>query len=130
MPVRRSQRGPGGPRSPEHSSPPSSRARQNAKIREIGDAISGTKLRTLDEQAEALGLSRSTTWTLLKGKHKSSGLSARVISRMLSAPHLPLPVRAKIHEYLAEKTAGLYGDTERELRRFVRRLSFYRAINK
>jgi hypothetical protein len=30
---------------------------------------------------------------------------------------LPLPVRSKILEYLAEKTAGLYGDTERELRR-------------
>jgi hypothetical protein len=42
---------------------------------------------------------------------------------MLSAPDLPLPVRAKVLEYLAEKAARGYGDTERELRRFVRRLS-------
>src|SRR5215470_13418878 len=110
--------------------PRSGRARQNAKIREIGEAIAAAESGTLDEQAEALGLSRSTTWTLLKGTHKGSGLTARIIAQILSAPDLPLPVRAKIMEYLAEKTAGLYGDTERELKRFVRRLSLYRAVNK
>jgi hypothetical protein len=78
-------------------------------------------LRSLDEQAGTLGLSRSTTWTLLKSTYKGSGLTAKIIAQILSAPDLPLPVRAKVLEYLAEKTAGLYGDTERELRRFVRR---------
>ena len=109
------------------SSLPPGRARQNAKIREISQAIAAAA-RTLDAQAEALGLSRSTTWALLNSRHKGSGLSARIITRMLSAPHLPLPVRAKILEYLEEKTSGLYGDTERELRRFVLRLSVYRAV--
>jgi hypothetical protein len=109
---------------------PPGRARQNAKIREIGEAIVAAGLRSLDEQAEALGLSRSTTWTLLKGTHKGSGLTARIIAQILSAPDLPLPVRAKILEYLAEKTAGLYGDTERELRRFVQRLSLYRSVHR
>jgi hypothetical protein len=118
------------PRLPERNPPPSGRARLNAKIREIGEAIAAAGLRSLDEQAEALGLSRSTTWTLLRGRHKGSGLSARIIARILAAPDLPLPVRAKILEYLAEKTAGLYGDTERELRQFVRRLSLYRANHK
>ena len=115
---------------PQRHPPPSGRARQNAKIREIGKAIVAAGLGSLDDQAEALGLSRSTTWTLLNDTHKGSGLTARIIAQMLSSPHLPLPVRAKILEYLAEKTAGLYGDTERELKRFVRRLSLYRAVNK
>jgi hypothetical protein len=43
----------------------------------------------------------------------SSRSSVRIIARMLSAPRLPLRVRRKILEYLAEKTAGLYGDTGR-----------------
>ena len=114
----------------QRHSPPPGRGRQNAKIREIGDAIVAAGFGSLDEQAAALGLSRSTTWTLLNGTHKGSGLTARIIAQILSAPDLPLPVRAKILEYLAEKTAGLYGDTERELRRFVRPLSLYRVVHK
>jgi hypothetical protein len=31
-----------------------------------------------------LGLSRSTTWTILHGRHKNYGLSASVIKRMLA----------------------------------------------
>jgi hypothetical protein len=84
----------------------------------LGFPFAATSL-TLDEQAQVLGLSRGTTWTLLKGIHKGSGLSARTITRMLSAPQLAPVVRAKLLEYLAEKMLGLYGDTQRELRRFV-----------
>jgi hypothetical protein len=127
MPGRRSKEG---PRPPQRNSLTPGRARQNAKIREIADAILMSGLRSLDQQAEALGLSRSTTWTLRRGMHKGSGLSVRIIARMLSAARLPLRVRRKILEYLAEKTAGLYGDTERELRRFARLLSLYGLIHK
>ena len=67
----------------------------------------------LDKQARALGLPRSTTWKILKGDHKASGLSAMVISRMLSAPRLPPVVRTKILEYVREKTDGFMG-TARE----------------
>lgn len=52
------------------------KARQGLKIRELGAALVSVGLITLDEQAKALGLPRSTTWTILKGTHKSSGLSA------------------------------------------------------
>lgn len=132
MAPRRPKAGPGSPRPPslKHrvTSIPPGRARQNAKIREIADAIATSGFATLDEQADAIGLSRSTTWALLNSRHKGSGLSARIVTRMLSAPHLPLSVRAKILEYLAEKAAGLYGDTERELKRFVLRLSMYRTV--
>ena len=95
------------------------KAKQSSKIKEIGEALVAAGFRALDEQAEALGLSRSTTWTILKGNHKNSGLSATTINRILAAPQLPPIVRAKIHEYIEEKTAGLYGDDKTRLRKFA-----------
>ena len=65
------------------------KARQSSKIRELGDALVTAGFVMLDEQAQAIGLCRSTTWTILKGNHKTSGLSATVINRMLAAPQLP-----------------------------------------
>jgi hypothetical protein len=41
---------------------------------------------------------------------------------MLAAPMLPVPVRAKILEYVEEKAAGYYGDSEKLRRKFVVRL--------
>jgi hypothetical protein len=98
------------------------RERQNAKIREIKDALAALGVATLDKQAQVLGLSRSTTWHLLSGKHKGSGLSATVINRMLAAPHLPTSARLRLLEYIAEKVAGRYGDNKLRLRKFTARL--------
>jgi predicted DNA-binding transcriptional regulator AlpA len=70
------------------------KARQSAKIRELREALVASGFLTLDEQSKVLGLSRSTTWTILKGNHKASGLSAAIIDRMLAAPRLP-PARAR-----------------------------------
>jgi hypothetical protein len=95
------------------------KARQSSKIRELGDALIAEGYLTLDEQARGLGLGRSTTWTILKGNHKTSGLSAGIINRMLAAPRLPALVQARILEYIDEKTAGLYGHNNRQLRRFT-----------
>ena len=99
------------------------KARQSSKIRELGGALVTAGFVTLDEQAQAIGLCRSTTWTILKGNHKTSGLSATVINRMLAAPQLPPLVRLKILEYIEEKAAGLYGHGKIPLRRFAARLS-------
>ena len=55
------------------------KARQSNKIRELRLALRRAGLIGLDEQAQALGLPRSTTWKILKGGHKASGLSAMVI---------------------------------------------------
>jgi hypothetical protein len=99
------------------------RLRQADKIREIGSALADEGILTLDSQARALGLSRSTTWTILKASHKSSGLSAALIARMLAHPNLLPAVRRKIFEYIKEKKAGLYGDTPARLRKFSARLS-------
>jgi hypothetical protein len=96
---------------------------RSSKIRELGDALIAEGYLTLDEQAKALGLGRGTTWTILKGNHKTSGLSADVINRMLAAPQLPALVQAKILEYIDEKIASFYGHSNTQLRRFTARLS-------
>jgi hypothetical protein len=99
------------------------KARQIEKLKEIGEALRASGYGSLDSQAQALGLCRSTAWTVLQANHKSSGLSAAVISRMLAAPKLPPIVRAKILEYIEEKGAGLYGHCPKQRRRFVAALS-------
>jgi hypothetical protein len=95
---------------------------QSAKLREITAALEADGFIGLDAQATALGLSRSTAWTILRGSHKSSGLSARTLNRMLAAPLLGERARAKILEYIAEKRAGHYGTSKLGLRRFDQRL--------
>jgi hypothetical protein len=98
------------------------KARQAAKIMALGDALIAAGVEGLDQQAHALGVCRSTAWTILKAQHKGSGLSANVINKMLSAPKLPPTVRRTILEYVAEKSAGCYGDNKAQLNRFSTRL--------
>jgi hypothetical protein len=97
--------------------------RQSAKIRELANAVKSAGFLTLDEQAKALGLPRSTAWTIRKGSHKASGLSASIINRMLAASKLPQLARSKILEYVEEKAAGLYGGSQSQRRKFAARLS-------
>ena len=104
------------------------KARQSSKIRELRLALRRAGLTGLDEQAHAIGLPPSTTWKILKGGHKASGLSAMVISRMLSEPRLPPVVRTKILEYVREKADGLYGHGKRELLRFSARIRYVNAM--
>jgi hypothetical protein len=99
------------------------KARQSSKIRELAEAVKSAGFLTLDEQAKALGLPRSTAWTIRKASHKASGLSASIINRMLAAPELPPLARTKILEYVEEKAAGLYGGSPKQRRKFAARLS-------
>jgi hypothetical protein len=99
------------------------KARQSAKIQEIADALISAGFNTLDEQADILGVCRSTAWTLLKSTHKGSGLSAKVISRMLTVRQLPPLVRRKILEYVEEKASGQYGHSAKLRRKFITALS-------
>ena len=98
------------------------KARQAAKMREIRDALVAEGCTNLDDQAAALGLSRSTTWTIMRGNHKGSGLSAKILTRMLSAPSLQPRVRNKILEYIVEKSAGRYGTSQERLEKFIDRV--------
>ena len=47
----------------------SMKARQLSKIRELAEAVKSAGFLTLDEQAKALGLSRSTAWTIRRPNH-------------------------------------------------------------
>jgi hypothetical protein len=98
------------------------KARQTAKLKEIREALLAEGCERLDQQAAALGLPRSTVWTIVTGNHKASGLSAPVLHRMLSSPRLPYRVRIKLVEYIAEKSVGRYGGTPRRLQSFVDRM--------
>jgi hypothetical protein len=92
---------------------------QSVRIKEVRDALVTTGYRRLDEQARVLGLSRSTTWSILQAKHKRTGLSAAVIKRILDQPRLPSLVRSRILKYVDEKTRGTYGHTSLQRRRFA-----------
>src|SRR6516162_3302631 len=103
------------------------KSRQAAKIRELGQSLIDAGFVTLDQQSEALGLARSTTWTILRATHKHSGLSAAVINRMLLSPELPPLARRKVFEYTTDKLAGVYGGSQTQRRRFFARLSIKQA---
>jgi hypothetical protein len=106
------------------------KALQCAKIREIGAALISAGFVALDQQADALGLCRSTTWVILQAEHKNSGLSAAVINRMLASRRLPSPVRAQVIEYVRDKLAGRYGHSKAQLRRFAERLALPNNVAK
>src|SRR5262249_32600498 len=99
------------------------KARQSTKLRELKEALGTAGIHTLDEQARVLGLNRITTWTVLRGNHKNSRLSAATVNRILAAPQLPPLVRAIILEYVGEKAAGTYGDSAKLRRKFITSLS-------
>jgi len=99
------------------------KANQSAKIRQFAQALAAAGIVALDDQARVLGLSRSTTWTIISGAHKSTGISATLIDRMLASPALPPPLRAHIIEYAEEKAAGRYGHSREQRRRFVESLA-------
>jgi hypothetical protein len=93
--------------------------RQRQKIKEIGVVLCSADYVSLDEQARALGLCRSTTWVILQANHKSTGLTVGLITRMLQAPELPSAVRATVLQYAEDKAAGLYGHPDSVRQRFT-----------
>ena len=105
----------------------SMKARQCARIAELRQVLLRAGYQSLDKQASALGLSRSTTWAVLQANHKSSGLSGSVIKRMLRSRDLPPAARQWIEEYVAEKLAGTYGHGRKPLRIF-RAQSTFRTV--
>ena len=96
---------------------------QGHKIRELRHALIDAGFVALDQQAAALGLPRSTTWFVLQGMHKCSGLRAGLIARMWHAPGLPATVRRVLTDYVTERSRGAYGHDEARLRRFVAQLA-------
>ena len=74
------------------------------KIQDISDALNSSGYTSLDQQANALGLHRSTVWTIRKNKHKLGLLSAKTIERIITNPTTPPRVLAALQEYVVEKS--------------------------
>ena len=87
-------------------------ARHNA-LAEISQALIQSGYKSLDAQARALGLSRSTAWTVIKHHHKMGRLHSTTTAKMLANPALPVPVRTAIEAYLGG-TVGLGAGAARE----------------
>ena len=104
-------------------------AKHLCMIRSIYDALVAAGFDTLDKQADVLSLPRSTTWSVLHGSRKKSGLSASLLRRMLKSTRLPPSVRAMIIECIETKVAGGLGHNEIQQRRFRARLEMaYRSV--
>jgi hypothetical protein len=74
------------------------------RLRKIGEALTAAGYETLDEQAKALGVKRSTAWYIVNGKNKRDRLSEKTTKRILANSHTPPSVRAIIRQYLAERS--------------------------
>ena len=89
------------------SGPKHARLQHKIKIQDIADALFEAGYDSLDEQARALDVSRSTAWTIVRAKHKLDRLSAKTTSQMLSNPSLPATVRSLVEKYVLERTDKL-----------------------
>jgi hypothetical protein len=103
------------------------KASQRAKLQDLRQALIDAGFQSLDQQALALGLCRSTVWAVLRGHHKGSGLSAAIVRRMIASPGIPHSARTVLLEYIQEKSAGAYGHSSEQAGRFLRHLEEKRA---
>jgi hypothetical protein len=71
-------------------------------VQAIAEALVAEGYTSLDKQAKALGLGRSTAWTIIKKKHKLGRLNAKTTHSILANPDTPASVRAVIRQYEAQ----------------------------
>jgi hypothetical protein len=69
----------------------------------ISQALIASGYVSLDEQAKALGVNRSTAWVIINNKHKLGRLSAKTIDRILSNPQTPPSVRMLVRQYVDKR---------------------------
>ena len=75
---------------------------RKTKIQDITEALISSGYKLLDCQAKALGLHRSTAWTIIKNRHKLGLLSTKTIERIITNPETPPLVLTAIQEYSVE----------------------------
>ena len=83
----------------------------------IAKALVRSGFTSLDDQAAALGLPRSTAWTIVSGKHKRGRLHANTTMKLLANPSLPLQVRAAVEAYATSVDLFVISRTARRNRR-------------
>ena len=81
--------------------------RYATRIQHIADALVAEGCVALDKQAKALGVHRSTAWTIMRTKHKLDRLSLKTTNRMLASPELPPSVRLVVLRYVMERSDDL-----------------------
>jgi hypothetical protein len=86
--------------------PSSGQCGYTVELSHIAQALVASGYTSLDQQAKVLRLSRSTTWTIVKGKHKIGRLSAKVRARILENHELPPLVRTTLQQYLADRSVS------------------------
>jgi hypothetical protein len=74
------------------------------RLQDISEALTKSGYTKLDQQAKALGLCRSTAWTIMKTKHKLGRLSFKTTNSMLANPETPPAVRTLVEKYLSERS--------------------------
>src|SRR5262249_37202384 len=72
-------------------------------LHSISDALILSGLTSLDEQAKALGIGRSTAWTIVRNKHKLGRLSRKTVRRILANQGTPQLVRTIVQQYVDER---------------------------
>jgi len=86
------------------------------ELERISEALVSSGYISLDDQAKALGVVRSTAWTIVNNKHKLGRLSVKTINRILSNPDTPPKVRTVVQEYVV-KTSPFNRRSSRGVRR-------------
>jgi Mn-dependent DtxR family transcriptional regulator len=90
----------------------SSRLRQTTSLEQIADALIAGGYTSLDQQAKALGICRSTAWTIIKTKHKLGRLNVKTTQKILANPETPAAVRAAIEKYLIGRSKLFWCSTK------------------
>lgn len=70
----------------------------------ISEALISSGYTSLDKQAKALGVHRSTAWVIIKNKHKLGRLSAKTANRILGNPQTPPAVRTIVQQYVSKRS--------------------------
>ena len=70
----------------------------------IYEALIASGYTSLDEQAKALGVHRSTAWVIINNKHKLGRLSTKTVYRILGNPETPPAVRAVVQQYMTKRS--------------------------
>src|SRR5262249_52383018 len=84
-----------------------SHGKGTTNCQDITEALVAAGFQSLDAQAKALGLHRSTAWTIIRARHKLGRLSAKTTKRILANPELPQTVRLIVERYVTERSNGI-----------------------
>jgi hypothetical protein len=74
------------------------------ELRRISEALISSGYTSLDKQAKALGVHRSTAWVIINNKHKLGRLSAKTVYRILGNPQTPPAVRTVVQQYMTKRS--------------------------